>query len=154
MANRLQPRQDSSPKENKNKSHTVLILLGLFILLSMGTLGIVLLLIGLAIFAVVKGLKANKKNSSQPSRSPTPADRAKNAGVYHMIKSRDNDEPEVYQPRHAAPAQQPRAVSDHYRNCVGLSKEGRLEQLDVLLKAGILSREEYRERKARIEAEY
>jgi DNA-binding HxlR family transcriptional regulator len=35
----------------------------------------------------------------------------------------------------------------------GLTREARLEQLETLLDAGLLDREEYRERKRRIEEE-
>lgn len=46
-------------------------------------------------------------------------------------------------------------AADHeHITTAGLSRERRLEQLDTLLEAGLLDREEYREKKQQIEAEW
>lgn len=53
----------------------------------------------------------------------------------------------------AQPAFRSEAADHEHITVGGLSKERRLEQLDALLEAGLLDKEEYRERKERIEEE-
>lgn len=53
----------------------------------------------------------------------------------------------------ARPAFRSEAADHEHITVGGLTREARLEQLETLLDAGLLDREEYRERKRRIEEE-
>ena len=147
------------PQKKEEKKGSLWIPLGVALLVILGPLGVVLLVVASLGYLVWKQVGQAAHTAEKPQGFHPPKINGKEFHVkqipfFQQFETEDAPPEGKYVPRDTTPARDyRRPVDTRYYSSAGLPPEKQLQQIDTLLEAGLLTREEHKERKQRILAE-